>query len=193
MNRLCNFYIKLEKSIGKKRFEHSLRVMETAIELSRIYKINKDKVEVAALLHDCGRLINDNLIKKCDELNIALDYYLINNNNLIHAYLGVEIAKREYNIFDKDILNAIKYHTTGRAKMTMIEKIIYISDYIEPNRNFNGVDKIRELAFNDINKAILLSMNNTINHVINKGEVIHLDTVKGRNYILTNNGRFKDE
>ncbi|CDI50238.1 metal dependent phosphohydrolase [Clostridium tetani 12124569] len=89
-------------------------------------------------------------------------------------------------IKDQDILNAIRYHTTGRENMTMLEKIIYLSDYIEPGRKYPGVEKVRELAFQDIDKALINSFNITIKYVIEKDQVLHLDTIKGRNFLLKN-------
>ncbi|MPN04623.1 hypothetical protein SDC9_151868 [bioreactor metagenome] len=85
---------------------------------------------------------------------------------------------------DKEIFNAIAYHTTGRRNMTMLEKMIYLADYIEPLRKYPGVSEIRELTYNDINKAVLRSFDNTIKYVIDRGQMIHPNTIEGRNYLI---------
>lgn len=98
--------------------------------------------------------------------------------------MGKELAKREYNVDDEEILDAIRFHTTGRENMNLIEKIVYIADVIEPNRDFPGIEKIRNMAYKDIDRSVLYSMNNTIKFLIDKGWLVHLDTIKGRNQLL---------
>ncbi|MCH4200703.1 bis(5'-nucleosyl)-tetraphosphatase (symmetrical) YqeK, partial [Clostridium tyrobutyricum] len=88
-------------------------------------------------------------------------------------------------INDTDILSAVAYHTTGRPNMTILEKIIYLADYIEPMRDFPGVDDIRQEAEKSLDKALLHSFNSTIRHVLNKGQLLHLNTIKGRNYLIS--------
>jgi len=174
----------LEESIGKKRLEHSLRVLETAEKLGNIYNEDIDKLKIAALLHDSAKFKDkDILFKKAIDYNLSLDNIMLNNSELIHGPLGAKIAEHEYNIKDKDILNAIKYHTTGRENMTMIEKIIFISDYIEPVRDFPGVDKVRELAFKDLDGSLILAMKKTIKFLIDNDQLISVDTVKAINYL----------
>ena len=106
--------------------------------------------------------------------------------NLMHGLAGSIIAKHIMGIEDEDVLNSISYHTTGRKNMTILEKIIYIADYIEPMRNFPGVDELRKIAYSNLDEALLLSFDNTIKYVITKGQLLHLDTIEARNYILYN-------
>ena len=105
-------------------------------------------------------------------------------SEIIHSFLGAIISEKKYGIEDEDILNAIRFHTTGRENMSDLEKIVFLADYIEPMRNFSGVDKARKLACEDLNKAMMYSLNNTILFLCNKDEYIALDTIKARNYIL---------
>ena len=178
-------YEKLKESIGVKRYKHSLGVMNTSIELSKLYNCSIKKAALAGLLHDCGKLQGEiNLLKIADDFDIIVDNVMKKNPDLIHCFIGEIIAKKEYNIYDKDILNAIRYHTTGREAMSLLEKIVYIADIIEPSRNFEGVDKIRELAYKDLDKSILYAINSTIKFVIDRGKLIHLDTIKARNHLL---------
>lgn len=173
---------KIIEDIGEKRFQHSTRVKDTAIKLAEVYNVDIKKAEIAALFHDCAKISNDKiLLKKADEFNIELDKYMNENHELIHAPLGAKMAEKLYGIDDIDILNAIRYHTTGRENMSMLEKIIYIADYIEPMRNFDGIEEIREIIFKDIDKALFMAFNQTIIFLIEKNKLIQPKTVIARN------------
>ncbi|WIV10620.1 bis(5'-nucleosyl)-tetraphosphatase (symmetrical) YqeK [Proteiniborus sp. MB09-C3] len=176
---------KLIDSIGYERYSHSIRVMEEAIKLSAIFCCDEKKAAIAGLLHDCGKFSDeDELLKNAYNFDIIQRDACIANSALIHGVLGAEIARKEFHIEDRDILSAIRYHTTGRENMTLIEKIIYISDYIEPERNFPGVDEIRKLAYENLDLALLKAMDKTIKHIIDKGFYIHPDTINARNYLI---------
>ena len=174
---------KLKKMINKKRYKHSINVMETAKKLASIYNSDIDKAELAGLLHDCGRIdkgkeISIDLINsKCYEKDFC------KNQNLKHAVIGAYIANKEYNISDIDILNAIRYHTTGRANMTLLEKIIYIADKIEPDRCYEGVEQLRKFAYEDIDIALLKILNSTIEYVNRKKLYLHKDTIEARDWL----------
>lgn len=176
---------KLISSIGYERYLHSVRVMEEAIKLARVFNGDIDKAAIAGLFHDCGKFEDEyELLKKAYDFDIIQSDIHIDNSALIHGILGSVIARQEFQIEDIDIINAIRYHTTGRPNMTLLEKIIYISDYIEPGRKFPGVDEIRKLAYKDINKALLKAMDRSINYLIDKGLYIHPDTLNARNYLV---------
>ena len=178
-------YDKLKGDIGDKRYNHSIGVMNTSIELANIYGCSIEKVALAGLLHDCGKLQGEiNLLKIANDFDIILDNVMKKNKELIHGPLGEAIAKKEYNITDETILSAIRYHTTGRENMSLIEKIVFIADIIEPSRSFEGVEEIRELAYNDIDNSILQATNGTIKFIIDRGNLIHLDTIKLRNQLI---------
>lgn len=176
---------KLLKDIGEKRFNHSIRVMETALRLAEKYNCDIKQVKIAALLHDCAKYLDKlYLLKMANDFDIILDNVMRETPELIHGPLGAKIAEKEYNIKDIDILNAIEFHTTGRENMTLLDKIIYISDYVEPGRNFPGVGEVRDLAFNNLNDSILLAMNNTIRFLVDQNSLIHLNTIRARNYLI---------
>ncbi|MBS4535852.1 bis(5'-nucleosyl)-tetraphosphatase (symmetrical) YqeK [Clostridium sp. D2Q-14] len=180
-----NIKKELKLEIDKERYNHTLRVVDIAKRLALVYRIDEKKVELAALLHDCGKYKDiDVLLKKVEEFGIILDIISKNNHHLIHSHLGAEIAKKKYDIVDEDILNAIKYHTTGRRDMSILEKVIFIADYIEPERDFDGIEDIRKLAFEDIDEAIIVSMENTIKYIIDKGLLIHPNTISTRNSLI---------
>lgn len=175
----------LRLNLDNQRFKHSLRVQETSISLAKHYNIDKDKASLAGLVHDCAK--NFNIIEVVNILEkngYNIDKMFLKNSNIMHGLVGSIIAETIMNITDRDILNAIAFHTTGRANMSMLEKVIFIADYIEPMRNFIGVEELRELAYKNLEDALLLSFNNTIKYVIDKGELIHMDTIEARNFIL---------
>lgn len=177
----------LKKNLKEKRFLHSLRVKDMAIKMAKFYNIDIEKTKMAALIHDCAKnKKNEELINIVKKYGYDIDKECEKNIQLLHGLVGTIIAKNLMGIKDQDILNAIRYHTTGRENMTMLEKIIYLSDYIEPGRKYPGVEKVRELAFQDIDKALINSFNITIKYVIEKDQVLHLDTIKGRNFLLKN-------
>ncbi|MDO5715834.1 MAG: bis(5'-nucleosyl)-tetraphosphatase (symmetrical) YqeK [Tissierellia bacterium] len=176
---------KIEARIGKKRMEHTYRVMETAEKLATIYNVDVEKVKTAAFLHDCAKMKDrKDLIRAANHYDMLLTKEMKKAPQIIHAYLGALIAEREYHIKDEDILNGIQYHTTGRENMSDLEKIIFLADYMEPKRNFPGVEKARELAEKDLNEAMLYALTQTIHHLLDSNEVIALDTIKARNYLL---------
>lgn len=173
------------RDIGEKRYNHTLGVIKTAEELATVYGYDIEKARTAALFHDCGKVKDlTSLLKKAKDFDIILDEKHKKNPELIHAELGSKISEQRYGIRDREILNAIKYHTTGRENMSLLEKIIYIADAIEPGRDYPGVDKLRQLAYTNIDKALIMSMGNTIKYLVEKNQLIDLDTVKARNYLL---------
>lgn len=177
---------KLKDNIGENRFNHSIGVMETAKELAKLYNYNEDKASMAGLLHDCAKFDDKiYLLKRANDFGILLDSVMQLNTELVHGPLGSYIAEWEYNINDKEILDAIYYHTTGRENMTLLDKIIYISDYIEPGRSFLGVNEIRSVAFENLDKGILMAMENTIKFLLSRTKLIHLNTIKARNYMIS--------
>lgn len=177
----------LEEMLPERRLKHSLNVSKCAVKLSEIYKCDTKKAEVAGLVHDCAKYFTDKQIKDCvEKFNIELDPLEVNNIALSHSVIGSYVARDVFNITDKEIINSIKYHTTGKENMSLLEKIIYMADLIEEGRNFPRVEELRELTYNGkLDEALILSFNNTIKFVIDENQLIHPRTVKARNYILT--------
>jgi len=176
---------KLKNTLTEKRFFHTIRVKDTAVILSKIYNVSEEETILAALLHDYGKHLNyADSLKMIQKFGIILDDETLNSPEIIHASIAASIAKVDFNINNQDVLNAITYHTTGRENMSLLEKIIYLADYIEPNRDFPRIDNIRDMAYKDLDKAVFMAMNNTINYLIDNNMVIHTNTIKGRNYLL---------
>lgn len=157
----------MEKSLDEKRFEHTLGVAYTAAALAMCHGVDIHKAEVAGLLHDCAKCIdNAKKISICEKHNIAITEIEYRNPFLLHAKAGSFIAMNKYNIGDKDVINAILNHTTGRPGMSPLEKIIYIADYIEPNRRqAPNLSDIRKLAFFNLDEALVRILEDTLRYL----------------------------
>ena len=178
----------LLKNISEDRYNHTLRVANICEKLAIKYKEDLQKTIVAALLHDSAKFISqDKIIKMARKFELVDEEIYLYSPELIHGPLASKMAKDKYDIIDKDILNAIRYHTTGRRNMSLLEKIIFIGDFIEPSRNFKGIDKIRDLAFEDIDRSILLALNKNIKFLITRGETISINSIDARNYLIEEN------
>lgn len=176
---------KLSKVLSPKRFHHSLGVSNTAAELAEKFGEDTEKARLTGLLHDCARGVSsNNLLQMAVAFDIVVDDVEHFQPVLLHAPLGACLAKSEYQINDLEMLEAITLHTTGAANMTRLAKIIYLADCIEPSRNFQGVDKLRALAFADLDAAMLEAFDQSLHYVIERGLLIHPATIEGRNYLL---------
>ena len=176
----------LQQSLKPKRYEHSLRVYETALKMAAHYRADEKKVALAALIHDCGRQIpKEDSAAKAKELGIAVDPVEEAQPILLHAKLGVYYAIHKYGVDanDKEILDAIRYHSTGKADMTDTAKIVFLADLIEPGRDFEGVEAIREASFQDLDRGMFLSYDNTIRYLLEDGLLIHPDAIAGYNQL----------
>ncbi len=157
----------LKKELDKDRYEHTLGVMYTAGCLAMRYNYDMKKAMLAGLLHDCAKCIpNEKKIKLCRKNDIILTKIELENPFLIHAKLGAFIASSKYDITDKEILHAIQVHTTGAPAMNILDQIVFISDYIEPNRTkAEDLENIRTLAFEDLNQATLKILSDTLKYL----------------------------
>ena len=177
---------KLKGMLLEKRFNHSIMVCETAKELAKMYGADIKKAEIAGLLHDCAKNFSkDEMFNMCEKYSIKLDDVTKKQVGLIHAFLGAEVAKDLFGVDDDEIYDAIFYHTVGKPNMSLLTKIIYIADAIEPLRNYEGVEHLRELAHADLDKALVYQIDITIKSVLKRGSLLHLNTVDTRNYYLS--------
>ena len=165
---------KLEKKLTQKRYEHSLGVEYVSGCLAMVYGADVEKALTAGLLHDCGKYGSaQEQVERCQKHGILLTQSELEMPALVHAKLGAYFAEKEYGVTNKGVLSAITWHTTGRPEMTMLEKIIYIADYIEPNRKIiPGLQEIRETVFVDIDHAICLCAGNTVNYLRKNGKPV---------------------
>lgn len=168
----------LEKELKKDRYDHTLGVMYTASALAMVYDVDLEQALLAGLLHDCAknRSIQDQL-RLAKKHHIGLTESERAMPALIHAKLGAYLAKHSYGIYDQAVLDAITYHTTGKAEMTMLEKILYISDYIEPGRDrLETLPIIRKIAFTDIDKAVYMVSEATLGFLKKTGRKVDRTT-----------------
>lgn len=156
---------KLKKALDKERFEHTLGVMYTASCLAMAHGVDMEDARLAGLLHDCAKCIpNDEKIALCEKNQILITPIEYENPSLLHAKLGALLAEKEYEVTNPDILHAISVHTTGEPNMSMLDKVVYIADYIEPNRDkAPNLDLVRELAFRDLNACMAQILHDTLN------------------------------
>lgn len=171
----------VKKRLTEKRFEHVLRVEETALKLSEKHGVDKEKVSIAALLHDVAK---DEPDGEMMDLVISenLDLDLLQYGNAIwHAPVGVIKAKRDFYIEDEEILNAIKHHTVGASEMSAVEQIVYVADYIEPGRDFSGVQTARKLADESLEKAITFAIAATMVDLVESKRKIYPKAIDSYN------------
>ncbi|OIJ16179.1 phosphohydrolase [Anaerobacillus arseniciselenatis] len=174
----------VKQQLTEKRYVHTVGVMETAVKLAQIYGADESKVELAAIFHDYAKFRPIDEMRKIVSEQQMDERLLKYGVELLHAPVGAYLVKKEVEIYDEEVLNGIRYHTTGRLKMTLLEKIIFISDYIEPNRQFPGVEEVREMAFSDLNNALITSISNTINFLMKKQQPVFPDTLAVYNSLI---------
>lgn len=170
---------KLSKYIDEERFEHTKGVRYTCACLAMAYGIDLNKAQIAGLLHDSAKCIpNKKKIKLCEEHHIPVSEFEQEHPFLLHGKLGAYLAETKYGIQDKDILNSITYHTTGRPDMSELEKIVYIADYIEPMRDkAANLKEIRHLAFVDLDECMYQILHDTLLYLQENPEDIDHTTV----------------
>lgn len=183
----------IKNRLDKERFEHTLRVCKEAEMLAVIYGADAEKCKIASLIHDMAKNLSDReLLKSSINIGIDIDEIQYNFPQLLHGPLAAALAYKEFSIEDDDILNAVRYHTTGRAGMSLVEKIVYLADLIEVGRSFSGLQELREKAYCNLDEALIVSCNMTIEYVIRRNLVIHPLTIEFRNNLLLM-GRVKYE
>ncbi len=172
----------MEKTLDAQRYEHTLGVSYTAAALAMRYGADIRKAQLAGMLHDCAKcLTNEKKFQICEKHNISINDAERKNPSLLHAKVGSFLAMEEYHVTDPDVINAILNHTTGRPGMSVLEKIVYIADYIEPARKqAPNLGEIRRLAFEDLDKALIKILSDTLDYLKEIGGEI--DPMTGKTY-----------
>ena len=166
-----------------KRIPHVLGTEQEAIRLATRYGADVEKARVAALLHDCTKKLDmPEQLALCRQYGIELDELEQKALKLLHAKTGAAIARDVYGV-DDEIYWAIWWHTTGHADMTLLEKIIYLADYIEPSRDFPGVDDLRNCVYRDLDEGLLMGLQMTIDEMTEMGNPVHHATVEARDWL----------
>ena len=185
----------LKKKQSEHRFTHSLGVQYTSICLAMKYGYDLSKAELAGILHDCAKHYSaEKLIKICEKNKIPITDSESKSPFLLHAKVGALLAVDKYGVTDNTVLDAIRCHTTGKPAMTMLEKIVFVADYIEPGRNnAPNLDTLRQLSFENIDEAVLAILQQTLDYLKGKKQDIDQHTVETYNYYKHLLGREDDE
>ncbi|MGP7819018.1 bis(5'-nucleosyl)-tetraphosphatase (symmetrical) YqeK [Niallia sp. 01092] len=174
----------VKEQLTEKRYLHTVGVMETAIELAEKYGENVKKAELAAIFHDYAKFRPKEEMKTII-ITQKMDPQLLNfHSELWHAPVGAYLVQQEAGIQDQEVLDAIKYHTSGRPGISLLEKIVYLADYIEPGRNFPGVEEVRELTAVNFNEGFIQSVKNTMNFLITNNRPVFPLTFQMYNSIV---------
>lgn len=172
----------IKKTLDKQRYEHTLGVMYTSAALAMCHGYDMESAITAGLLHDCAKAIpNSEKVSLCKKYNISYTEIEEKNPGLLHAKLAEYMAQEMYGVSDTNILSAIRFHTTGRPDMNLLEKIVFIADYIEPHRDTApNLIQIRKMAFSDINKCICYITRDTLTYL--RENHIPIDTLTEETY-----------
>ncbi|MBB5336464.1 bis(5'-nucleosyl)-tetraphosphatase (symmetrical) YqeK [Pectinatus brassicae] len=179
----------LKNTLKESRYIHSLSVSDTAIELAQRFNVDEQRAKLAGILHDCAREIpTSSLIEVAQKRQIKIGLIEEHQPILLHARLGAIMAQEKYGIDDNDILDAIRLHTTGSADMTDLAKIIYLADMIEPHRQYESVNRLRDLIkTSDLDTIMLNAFNDSLAFILQRGLMIHPQTILARNTLIAKN------
>ncbi len=177
--QITEFRQLLQKELKPMRYEHTISVSYSCIALAMRYGYDIQKAELAGLLHDCAKCFsNQELIERCEKHGVALTEAELQAPAVIHAKFGAWMAEHEYGIQDREILNAISCHTTGKPDMGLLDKIVYIADYIEPRRDqAENLERMRWLAFQDLDQTMFEILDGTVQYLSRKGSSIDPTTL----------------
>ena len=183
-----NIRKRLHKHLPAARYNHTIGVAYTAASLAMRYDCDIERALLAGLLHDCAKEYkSDELVDKCNKAGIKLSTSELNSPQIIHAIYGVYMAKNIYDINDEDVLSSIRWHTTGKADMSLLEKIVFTADYIEPGRcEAKNLELVRHVAFEDITKAVYIISEDTIAYLKKKERLVDEHTIECYKWIKDN-------
>jgi predicted HD superfamily hydrolase involved in NAD metabolism len=174
----------VKEQLTEHRYLHTLGVMESAIHLAKQYGVDERKAELAAIFHDYAKFRPKDEMREIIVTQGMPQDLLKYNSELWHAPVGAYLAEREAGITDREVLDAVRFHTSGRRGMTKLEKVIYLADYIEPGRHFPGVEEVRALAKVDLNDALIKAVQNTIMFLMKKNQAIYPETFHTYNDLI---------
>jgi predicted HD superfamily hydrolase involved in NAD metabolism len=190
---LSDIVEELRRWIDERRLQHSMGVSRCAVDLARHYGVDEAKAELAGLVHDCAKCLSlDKSLDLGRKYGFEADEISLNNNALLHAPLGAYLAGDLFGIQDTEVLEAIACHTTGKENMSLLDKIIFVADYIEVDRNYPGVKEIRKLAYADLNESVIKALELSIKNVLERGRLLHPMTIEARNYLIMETRDEKD-
>ncbi|TYS68814.1 HD domain-containing protein [Sutcliffiella horikoshii] len=171
----------VKEQLTERRYVHTIGVMETAIELAERYGVDQEKAELAAIFHDYAKFRDKEEMRRIIIDQKMPQDLLQYHDELWHAPVGAYLVEKEAGIADNDVLEAIRCHTSGKINMSTLDKVLYVADYIEPGRDFPGVDQVRESAKSSLDIALIQAMKNTITYLITRNQPVYPDTFHAYN------------
>lgn len=172
----------IKPRMNDKRYKHTLGVEQTAVDMAQRFGESVDNARVAAILHDLAKFEPEEQMRDIVETHALGDRLADWGGEIMHGPVAAWRAKTELQVTDEDILNAMRYHTTGRPKMSRLEQIIYVADMIEPNRNFDGVERLRDYAQQDLDKAMKACLLHSIAFLLKTEQMIHPQSIECYNF-----------
>lgn len=173
-----------EERLSEYRFYHSKCVMEKAEEYARVYGADVEKAKIAGIAHDIAKEVSkDEILSECEKYGVILDEIEKENKSLIHGKLGAKIAEIDFG-YDEEICDAIRYHTTGRANMSLLEKIILVADCTGADREYDNAKYMHELALESLDKAIIYYYKVFLQDRLENEKIIHPDAINAYNYLV---------
>ena len=169
----------VKNTLPKKRLVHTAEVAVCALKKVRELGLDKDKVILACILHDCAKYVD---YKSVDGFKLEVGV----PEPVIHSFLGAYIAKKVLNVCDEEVLDAISYHTSGKANMSTLAKLLFVADMIEPSRDYEGVDYLRKLYEEEFEKCFIECLKEEMEHLKNKTKDIYFETINAYNYYVKN-------
>lgn len=175
---------RVQDTLSPKRYEHSVNVMKKCEEYAGIYGADVELCKLMGILHDVGKeLSKEEKVKYCRDNKIPIDEIELENPGLLHGKIAADMAKKEYNL-PKEAQDAIIYHTTGRANMTIYDKILFVADSTSIDRKYENTDYFRHIAKEDLDEACIEILKFTIKDRVDEEKLLHINSVYALNYLL---------
>ena len=185
--RNAEYLEEIKKRLNPDRLYHSLNVADEAKKLAKHYGADEQKAFTAGLLHDILKNTPDSELLQYFERNgIMLTETERASRKTWHAMAGADFLRRELHVTDEDILSAVRWHTTGRAGMTLLDKVLFVADFISADRDYPGVERMREKAYVSLEDAMLEGLQFTINELVENAWPVHEDSIRAYNELVIN-------
>ena len=186
MQDIQSIKAKLREHLSAVHYEHSIRTAETAARMARVSDVDEDKAYLAGLLHDYAKgMSGEDLIAEAEKMGIEINSVERAYPYLLHAEVGAELVKKELGVNDEEIINSIAKHTVGSAAMTALDKIIYVADMIEPGRPYQGLDMLRRMALENLDKVYREAYMHSLSYLVKARKLIHPTTIEVWNELVS--------
>ena len=172
----------MKENLKESRYRHSLGVEDMAVRLAGLHGGDTEKAAFAGRYHDIAKNFSQERMDEC-VIRYGLDESLLGNAALAHSKVGAAILEHEFGVNDEDILNAVRFHTTARKGMSLLEEIIYVADVVEDNRTYSDLEYYQQLAYRDLDQASLEILEYTFGYLAERGREIDRDTIEARDWI----------